>query len=41
MTSGIRQQVKHLYAAIMGDPDLLREGPDVSALLPKGSGERE
>lgn len=39
--SGIRQQGVHLPSAMMGDPGLLQEGPDVSALLPEGGDNRE
>lgn len=39
--SGIRQQGGHLPAAMMGDPGLFQEGPDVSTLLPEGGHDRE
>ena len=39
--SGIRQQGGSLAAAMMGDPGLLQEGPDVSTLLPEGGDDRE
>ena len=39
--SGIRQQGGPLSAAMMGDPGLLQEGPDVSTLLPEGWDDRE
>ena len=39
--SGIRQQRWHLPAAMMGDPGLLQELPDIPALLPEGGGNRE
>jgi hypothetical protein len=39
--SGIRQQVRPLTAAMMGDPGLLQEGPDVSTLLSEGGDDRE
>jgi len=41
LNSGIRQQRWHRPAAVMGDPGLLQELPDIPALLPEGGGDRE
>ncbi len=41
LTSEGRQQRWHHPAAVMGDPGLLQELPDITALLPEAGGHRE
>ncbi|MFZ9753587.1 MAG: hypothetical protein ACO3B3_08545, partial [Cyanobium sp.] len=39
--SGIRQQGRHHPVAVMGDPGLLQELPDIAALLPQAGDDGE
>jgi len=41
LTSEGRQQRRHQPAAVMGDPGLLQELPDITALLPEAGGDGE
>ncbi len=40
-SSGIRLQGRHHPAAVVGDPGLLQELPDIPPLLHEGGGDRE